>query len=81
MWSVGCVVDAGIMLAGMRILEKIIIRFIFKNTVSVIDGLESSSNDNTPDYFQGDPYRVILPHIKDEAVVEVCAPKLVSPWR
>lgn len=59
---------------GMRILGKDN-QIYLKNTVlQVIDGLESSIMDNTPDYFQGDPYRVDFTTYKDEAVVEVCAP-------
>ena len=59
---------------GMRILGKDN-RIYLKNTaLQVIDELDSSTMDNTPDYFQGVSYRVDFTTYKDEAVVEVCAP-------
>lgn len=59
---------------GMRILGKDNQIYLKNTALQIIDELDNSAMNNSPDYFKYTPYRVDFTTYKDEAVVEVCAP-------
>ena len=59
---------------GMRILGKDNQIYLKNTALQIIDELDNSAMNNSPDYFKDTPYRIDFTTYKDEAVVEVCAP-------